>query len=262
MRRVARESVVEGVDVVVVVGGDGSLNVVANQLVNTETALGIIPAGTANDLARALKIPLTPRESCRAILNGEIRTIDVGRVNGRYFLTGGGIGIVNDVAEGVHALKSRSGLLGAFTRALGSAAYPLFSGWLVLSAAKIPQTVTLCVDGRDRVQSVILALFIQNQPFIGRTVTSCPHTRQFDGSLGYCRIDWRTRARSLWIAALLNRAGAHEGAEEVELGEGKTFTLVGDEPLSFMADGEPLARAETLEIAVIPAGLRVVSPSA
>lgn len=260
MRRAARESVQDGVDVVVVVGGDGSLNLVANQLVHSSTALAAIPAGTANDLARQIGMPLTPRESCRAVLTGEPQTLDLGEVNGNYFLTGGGTGIVSNVALGVHRLKSQSGLSGALVRALGSSAYPLYAGWLLLTAPDIPQTMVLSVDSVDRGQRTLLALFIQNQPAIGRTVTPCPRTEPADGTLGYCRIDWRNRVRGLWITALLNRNGAHLGAEEVELGEGCDFTLSAEEALQFMADGELLAEAPVLRIRAVPSALTIIRP--
>jgi YegS/Rv2252/BmrU family lipid kinase len=260
MRRAARETVEDGIDVVVVVGGDGSLNVVANQLAHSGTAMAAVPAGTANDLARQLGMPLTPYESCRAILTGEKAHIDLGLVNGHYFLTGGGTGIVSRVAIGVHKLKSRAGFFGALVRSLGSAAYPLYSAWLLLTASDVPQTLSLRVDGTDLGERDALALFIHNQPAIGRTVMACPLTRPTDGTLGYCRIGWQKRARSLWILAMLNRDGAHALAEEVELGEGTDFVLTAAAPLDFMADGEVLTQASSLRISTAPGGLRVIVP--
>ncbi|MEB3198773.1 MAG: YegS/Rv2252/BmrU family lipid kinase [Candidatus Sericytochromatia bacterium] len=260
MRRAAREAIDERVDVVVVVGGDGTVNAVANVLAGSETALAVVPAGTANDLARALNIPLNPRGSCQSILTGQRLPRDLGRVNGQYFLTGGGTGIVSDVALGVHALKSGGGLQGWLTRALGSLAYSLYSAWLLLTADQVPHRLHLVVDGHDLGDRNVLAFFVQNQPAIGRTIMPCPDTRPTDGSLGYCRLSWHSRLRGLMLAALLNQNGAHRRHRDVLIGEGRQFVLTSDEPLDFMADGEPLSQSSQLCVEVVPAGVWVIAP--
>lgn len=74
-------------DLVIVGGGDGTLNAVVDSLVETNLPLGILPLGTANDLARTLNLPLTMKEACDVIAKGNLKSIDLGRVNGKYFLT-------------------------------------------------------------------------------------------------------------------------------------------------------------------------------
>ncbi len=77
---------------VVAIGGDGTVNEVATGLVGTNTALGIIPVGSGNGLARGLRIPLDYQEACQLLLCGKKRKIDVGQVCGRYFFATSGIG--------------------------------------------------------------------------------------------------------------------------------------------------------------------------
>lgn len=74
-----------GTDTVLVVGGDGMVNTIGSALVNTKVRLGVVPAGSGNGFARHFKIPLDPEEAAKALLNGQNKTIDVGKVSGRLF---------------------------------------------------------------------------------------------------------------------------------------------------------------------------------
>lgn len=83
----------ESVDLVIVGGGDGTLNAVVDSLVETKLPLGILPLGTANDLARTLGIPLYIPEACRAIASGNVKYIDLGWVNGKHFFNVASLGL-------------------------------------------------------------------------------------------------------------------------------------------------------------------------
>jgi diacylglycerol kinase (ATP) len=81
------------VDLVIVGGGDGTLNAAVQGLVNTSLPLGILPLGTANDLARTLGIPTTLPEACQIIAQGKVQQIDLGWVNGQYFFNVASLGL-------------------------------------------------------------------------------------------------------------------------------------------------------------------------
>jgi YegS/Rv2252/BmrU family lipid kinase len=89
----------ESIDLAIVGGGDGTLNAVVDSLVETKLPLGILPLGTANDLARTLAIPLTIPEACRAIATGNLKYIDLGWVNGKYFLNVASMGLSVSITE-------------------------------------------------------------------------------------------------------------------------------------------------------------------
>jgi diacylglycerol kinase (ATP) len=89
----------ENVTVIVAVGGDGTIHEVINGLVNTNIPLGIIPAGSGNDFARGLGIPLKHDKALERILNGNPKIIDIGYVNSTYFCTVTGIGFDGEVAH-------------------------------------------------------------------------------------------------------------------------------------------------------------------
>lgn len=102
-----RVAALPGADVVVAVGGDGSANEVANGLKDLNTALAILPLGTANSVAAELNIPHSPAALASLIAERRIRTIDIGRLNGRRFLLCAGAGIDAAVVEYLHARRGK-----------------------------------------------------------------------------------------------------------------------------------------------------------
>lgn len=107
----------QNVDLVIVGGGDGTLNAVADSLVEMNLPLGVLPLGTANDLARTLDIPVTIPEACQVIAQGYIKYIDLGWVNDKYFFNVASLGLSVDITQKLSkGAKRRWGILAyAFT---------------------------------------------------------------------------------------------------------------------------------------------------
>ena len=106
-------------DIIVVCGGDGSISSAAPAVIESGLPLGIIPAGTANDLARTLSIPLDFAAAADVIVEGHSRRIDVGTVNGHAFFNVASIGISSELAQKLDpAIKKRFGRLGYSVAAL------------------------------------------------------------------------------------------------------------------------------------------------
>ncbi len=101
----------EGFDVVVAIGGDGTVNQIAKALVGSNTRLGIIPAGSGNGMARHLKIPMLYYKAVDVILENHYIEIDAGIINGQYFFCTAGLGF--DAVVG--AQFNRAGTRGVFT---------------------------------------------------------------------------------------------------------------------------------------------------
>ncbi len=99
----ARRAVADSYHIAVGCGGDGTLNEIVQGLVGSSTALGVIPMGTANVLAREMGIPLDPVRAAEALLSGRPRAVDVGRAGDRYFLMMAGIGLDAHVVREVEA---------------------------------------------------------------------------------------------------------------------------------------------------------------
>ncbi|NMG21835.1 lipid kinase [Brasilonema bromeliae] len=108
------------VDLVIIGGGDGTLNAAVDALVETQLPLGILPLGTANDLARTLGIPPTLPDACQTIAKGELQRIDLGWVNGKHFFNVASLGLSVQITERLNQeLKRRWGVLAYAATALG-----------------------------------------------------------------------------------------------------------------------------------------------
>ncbi len=107
------------VDLVIVGGGDGTLNAAAAGLVEAQLPLGIIPLGTANDLARTLGIPTSISEACTIIATGQKLPIDLGWVNGKYFFNVASFGLSTRITQQLtKSAKKRWGILAYAATAL------------------------------------------------------------------------------------------------------------------------------------------------
>jgi len=95
----AKEAASNGTDIVVAVGGDGSINEVANGIAYTDVALGVIPLGSGNGYARHLNIPLNVSKALQVINRGKIDAIDIGVTGDQYFISNAGVGFVSIVAN-------------------------------------------------------------------------------------------------------------------------------------------------------------------
>ncbi len=107
------------VDLVIVGGGDGTIQCAAEGILETSLPLGILPLGTANNVARSLQLPLKLKEACAAIVNGKATSVDLAKVNERLFVSVVGIGFSTDVHNTVpKEEKKRWGSLAYFFQAL------------------------------------------------------------------------------------------------------------------------------------------------
>jgi YegS/Rv2252/BmrU family lipid kinase len=107
------------IDLVIVGGGDGTLNAAVEAIVDTQLPLGILPLGTANDLARTLNIPNSLPEACQIIAGGTLRRIDLGVVNGKYFFNVASLGLSVNITQGLtKEVKRRWGIFAYAATAL------------------------------------------------------------------------------------------------------------------------------------------------
>jgi len=123
----ARAAAEAGCDVVIVAGGDGTVSEVVNGLVGTETAMGVLPVGTGNLWAKQLGVPtytlanpLRMKEAAAGLAEGTIRPIDVGQVNGRYFLCWAGIGLDAQVTTRMEPRQRHTKRLGVLPYAIAA----------------------------------------------------------------------------------------------------------------------------------------------
>lgn len=149
-------------DLVIIGGGDGTLNSAVPGLLSTGLPLGILPLGTANNLARTLAIPQSLFAACKVIADGTTRKIDLGLVNGHYFLNVAGIGLSAQINHRVtSAAKRRWGLIAYAATALEVVRQaPVFSAEITQSQTETIQVqaaqLTVC-NGRYYGSGLIIA---------------------------------------------------------------------------------------------------------
>lgn len=244
-----------GVDAVVVVGGDGLVNLAVGVLSGTEVALGIMPAGTGNDAARELGIPLDdPLAASRdivAALAAEARRVDVGVVSPgkpgewepRRFLCAVSAGFDALVNERANALR--------FPR--GPQRYTVA---LVLELLRLrPRRYRVTVDGTEHeVDSVLLA--VANLGSIGGGMRIVPFASADDGRLDALVVAPVGRLRFLRLFPRVF-AGRHADLDVVSFLSGSTVTIDTDESIVAYADGERMGSLP-VRITVEKGALRVL----
>lgn len=137
-----------GVDLVIVGGGDGTMNAAAHGVLETGLPVGILPMGTANDLARTLSIPATLADAARVIAKGHMRKIDIGEVNGHLFFNVASIGLAVDLARRLTPTAKRR---------WGRLAYALAALQTLLRARPFRATI-VTKEGEIRVKTLQIAV--------------------------------------------------------------------------------------------------------
>lgn len=251
--RLAREAAAEKLDAVIAVGGDGTVNEVANGLVDSETALGVLPLGTANVWAKEMGLPpgdlLT---AAQRLADAEVRSIDVGEVRSediapRVFILWSGIGldalITHDV-EPQREMKRRFGMF--FFWLIG-----IRDAWSYRG-----KRVTMIFDGKRTRKRVLMALACNVQLYAG-IVRIAPNAKFDDGLLDVVVF----KGTGFWATAWhLVRVffGAHVRDPQTEIRRVSSVTVIGKN-LPLHVDAEPIGYAP-IEIRVRPHALRVLVP--
>jgi len=155
-----------GVDIIVVGGGDGTINGAANALVGTDVALGVLPLGTFNHFARDLGMPLPLEEAIRALAKGTVQSIDVGEVNGRVFVNNASIGIYTYAVRRRDIYRQQLGLgkLAAMGYALLGALWrlPVMRIWLQINGRREFMKTPFIFVGNNRYEAEPFA-FLRRQ---------------------------------------------------------------------------------------------------
>ena len=217
------------VDRVVIGGGDGTLNAAASGLVGTGLPLGIIPLGTANDLARTLGIPIDPEEAAQVIAAGRLHRIDLGEVNGHPFFNVASIGFGVDLTRALtRDSKRRWGALGYVVAALRA-----------IERLKPFSVEIIENDATHRSRTVHIA--VGNGRHYGGGMTISEHARIDDGRLDLYSLEVESFWRLLLMAPAL-RSGRHGAWAEIRTLSGHEFELRTRRPRSVNTDGEITTR--------------------
>jgi len=245
----ASEAARAGVELLLSVGGDGTANEVAQGLLGSSTALGIVPVGSGNGLARCLRIPLDPAQALAALEQGGTRSIDVGTANGRPFLNVGGVGFDAVVGADFQA-AGRSG------RRRGILSYVLLS--LFRIARYRAEPLRLEADGASHDLRPFLVC-LANGPQYGGGAVIAPGAKLDDGRLDIVVIADVPRPHLLINIPRLFSGRLDRSRLYRRLVAGSAV-LTGAAPFAYHRDGEVETPVGRLDVGLLPRSLRVRVP--
>jgi diacylglycerol kinase (ATP) len=274
----ARGAVARGAGVVIAAGGDGTVNEVANGLVNTHAALGVLPMGTTNSWALQMGIPALnpvlpgtqaakllagleehmPRplpvsyyrkvllDAARVLIEGQTAAVDVGEVSGRYFLISAGVGLEAEIVQSI-SLKEK--------RALGSWAYVLTA--IEEAYRYVGTEVSLDLDGNVLNLNTPL-IVVSNIQLYGGMVAIGPKACVNDGKLDVCI--FKGEGFFTFVQhALKVLSHRHLKDPRVEYYQCREIGIETARPLPVHVDGDPFTTTP-VTIRAVPSSLKVIVP--
>lgn len=241
-RVIAREAVSK-FDMVVAVGGDGTVNEVASAIVGTDTALGIVPFGSGNGLARFLGIPMDTTQAIKNLAHGRLEMIDSASINGQAFFNMAGMGFDAHISEVFSHGKKRG-----------------FISYIKSSIKEVigyrPQNYHLEIDG-DAYDYEAFMLSIANSSQYGNNVHISPKASLQDGLLDVCVIKpfplWRFPEMSMRMILK-----ATESSKYVKIIRGKHIMIKREQTGPIHLDGEPQMAGTGVDIKILPHSLKVI----
>lgn len=244
----AREAVLAGFGCVVAVGGDGTMNEVAQALVGAPAALGLVPCGSGNGLALHLGLPTAPLAALRLIAGGETRAaaLDTGVANGFPFFNAMGLGLDADVSRRFNRLSRRG--LPAYAR----------TAWAALRELR-SERCSIATSGEREVLDVLL-IAVANSDQYGNNARIAPGARVDDGLLDLVAVKPVGLCGAAGLVARLFTGGI-DRSPHVRRMRGAHFVIERATRGIIHTDGETHETDALVKIAVLPRSLRIVVPA-
>ena len=245
VRELSKEAADTGIDIIVAVGGDGTLNQVVKGMIGSGAALALVPAGSGNGLARHLGIPVDTEQSVRLIANGNSRLIDTVNLNDDLFVSIAGVGFDALVAKRF-SQGTRRGFFSYFKIVTNEYAWYR------------PRKYKMEIDGKQVVRQALFVSFANTDQFGYNTIIS-PEAKIDDGLVDVCIVKkvpllYAPRVVGLLLSRRIDSSGFVEiiRAREIKLSRNKNRVV--------NIDGEPVKLSKDLRISVNPLSLKVIVP--
>lgn len=258
--QIARQAVEQGRGMVIACGGDGTINEVVNGLARSQTPMALLPAGTANILAKELRIPWDIPHAARMIPNAVVRRIALGIVipldgnvsaamprEGRYFLSVAGAGPDGAIVNGVHAgLKKHAGQLAYWAEGFRQLMHYNFAPMRIQSHGE-ERRATIVVVGRTKHYGGPFKITTEADLF--------ENSFEFLTYSKSSRLAYASCLPALWMGQLRTREGIEAWKADQSICE-----PAGDHPVYAQVDGEPVGRLP-LSFRIVPDALSLLTPA-
>ena len=242
----ASAAVKNNCDVVVAVGGDGTVNEVASALVGSSTTLGIIPAGSGNGFARHIGMKTKPELALQQLTTAPVRKVDSLLINGMFSLNVSGFGFDGYVAW----LFNKSG-----NRGLSNYTKIGLQEYFRYPIAKFELTI----DGKKQLSDAHM-LVIANASQFGNAAIIAPRSDIYDGKLDLVIVK-RPNLFSLPVNFIRLFSGTLKDNKNIQTITCSTFTATSSRPLHLHIDGEGIDPLEKIEVKINPGSLNVLVPT-
>lgn len=241
----AAQAVQEKYDVVVAMGGDGTINEVARALINTQTALGIVARGSGNGFAREIGMSLTPEVALLQLQRAQILTCDVGFANGELFLNVAGVGIEADIAWQFMEYGTRG-------------MWPYFVIGMRTVLSYKPKTLDVTFDEKQTTVQPLTLVFANGKQY-GSNFKIAPKANLQDGFLDMVTVHnipkWKLALAAPYFFTDKQRPFHLTDTQQI-----KQATILHNGEILYHIDGEPRKTKNKLEIQLQPQALRVLVP--
>ena len=244
---IAAQAVKNGVDVVVAVGGDGTINEVGSQLIGSNTALGIIPLGSGNGLARHLGIPRILPLAIRLINQMIVTKIDTAEINGVHFISIAGVGFDALVAK-LFAKSSNRGFL-TYARIVANR-----------FAKYKPKKYVIKTKEGEKIKTKAFFISFANSNQFGFNTAIAPNASLKDGFIDICIVK-KPNFFELPIVANLLMLRLIDKSPLVRIIKSTEFTVKQKKNRKVNIDGEAVKISKKLHVKVNPLSLKIIVPT-
>lgn len=234
---------VSAFDIIVAVGGDGTINEVASAIVNTKAALGIIPYGSGNGLSRFLGIPMDAEEAIKTLSEGRREVIDAAKLNGKWFFNLAGMGFDAHISE-IFARGKTRGFITYIKESIRE--YNKYKA----------QQYRLDIDGVEHQAEAFMLNFANSSQF-GNNVHISPNASVQDGLIDVCIVKPAPFYKFIPIAFRLLSKSIDQ-SQYVNIIRGKHIIVKREEAGPVHLDGEPEIAGTDIEVKVVPNALKVI----
>lgn len=242
---IAEEAAGKNFDVIVAVGGDGTINEIASKVMQQHKILGVLPFGSGNGLARFLKIPMNTVKAIKVINNCKVSVIDTATFNEKSFFNMAGMGFDAHISSVFAGNKGRG-----------------LSGYVKLGLKEVlsyqPQTYRIVIDGKDYVRKAFV-ISVANSSQYGNNAHIAPTASVTDGLLDVCIIK-AFPMYQLPVLAYEMLSSKTDQSKLVEIIKGKKIQISRIKEDSIHIDGEPFFMGTEITVAVNPLSLNIITP--
>lgn len=242
---IAEEAAGKNFDVIVAVGGDGTINEIAGKVMQQHKILGILPFGSGNGLARFLKIPMNTVKAIRVINNCKVSVIDSATFNDKYFFNMAGMGFDAHISSVFAGNKGRG-----------------LSGYVKLGLREVlsykPQNYRIAIDGREYLRKAFV-ISVANSSQYGNNAHIAPTASVTDGLLDVCIIK-EFPMYKLPVLAYQMLSSKTDSSSLVEIIKGKNIRITRVKEDAIHIDGEPFFMGTEIAVSVNPLSLNIITP--